>query len=182
MRHKGRRLRRRNALPRTTQIIVGERQSLQNALRWLRQTYLPAARLRHEESLLRQLIRVRTHELNQINPDWDRKARLAANRRTSGAALRRLAEKLPPDDYYLARLLSDHPNTPPAALVRLARHPYRSVRENTARHPQTPVTTLKQLCRDRREPLWYLVAFNPSTPPKLREQLRARIQRQGEAR
>lgn len=182
MRRVDTRQRRLGRLPRTTQIIFGERQSLQNALRLLRSTRLPAARRRLEEGLLRSLIALRTLELNRINPDWDRKVRCAARRHTSSAELRRLAAQAPRDDYYLLRLISDHPNTPSALLARLARHLYRAVRENVARHPRTPVATLRALCRDRREPLWYLVAFNPHTPEKLRQRLRARIQRQGRRR
>jgi hypothetical protein len=151
-------------LPRTSQIIFGERQNLQRALDLVRTTRVSPARRRLEEELLRGLIRVRTLELNHINPDWDRKVRRASSRRTPAAALRRLAAKLAREDYYLARLLSDHPKTPPPVLARLARHPYGAVRENVARHPNTPVATLRALCRDPRQPLWYLVAFNPSAP------------------
>lgn len=166
-------------LPRTSQIIFGERQNLEAVLDLLRSTRLPAGRRRLEEELLRGLVQLRTLELNSINLDWERKARLASSRRTPTATMRRLARRLPRDDYYLARLLSDHPNTPPEVLARLACHPYRAVRENVARHPKTPVATLRALCRERREPLWYLVAFNPSTPEKLRTQLRQRIKRRG---
>lgn len=179
MRRADTRRRRLGALPRTTQIIFGERQSLQNALRLLRSTRLPAARRRLEESLLRGMIRLRSLELERIQPGWDARVRRAANRRASAAVLRRLAESAPREDYYLLRLISDHPNTPPRVLACLARHPYRAVRENIARHPGTPVATLRALCRDRREPLWYLVAFNPGAPEKLRRRLRARIQRRG---
>lgn len=169
-------------LPRTTQLIYGERQNLENALRLLRSTRLPAARRRLEEKLLRGLIQLRTLELNRINPGWDAKARQASNRRTGAATLRRLAAKLPRDDYFLARLLSDHPNTPASVLARLARHPYHAVRENVARHPSTPVGTLRALARKPGEPLWYLVAFNPGAPEALRAQLRRRVQRQGSRR
>lgn len=167
-------------LPRTSQFIYGERHGLQTALRLLLSTRLPEPRRRFEAELLRGLILMRTVELNAINPDWDTKARQAADRGATAATLRRLAASLPPNDFYLARLLSDHPNSPPDVLTRLARYPYRAVRENVARHPRTPVATLRALARDRREPLWYLVAFNPSTPEKLRARLRARVQRQGE--
>ena len=176
------RLRRLGRLPRTTQILFGERQSLQNALRLLRSTCLPASRRHLEEGLLRRLIQLRTLELERINPDWDRKVRRAAHRRTSAAELRRLAQQAPRADYYLLRLISDHPNTPPALLARLARHPYRAVRENVARHPRTPVRTLRALARERREPLWYLVAINPSTPEPLRQRLRTRMKRRGQGR
>ncbi len=164
--------------PRTSQIIFGERRSLLNALRLLETTRLPADRRKLELPLLRELIRLRTAELNRINADWDRKAELAGDPRTPAKTITRLAAALPRDDYYLARALSDHPNASPKVLARLARHPYHSVRENVARHPNAPAATLRALCRHR-EPLWYLVAFNPSAPPKLREQLRERMRRQG---
>jgi len=165
--------------PRTSQFIFGERQNLARVLSLLRTTRLPARRRRQEEGLLRALIQLRTLELNSINLDWDLKVRRASSRRTSPAELSRLARALPRDDYYLARLLSDHPNTPPAVLAHLARHSYRAVRENVARHPRTPVSTLRKLARERRQPLWYLVAFNPSAPEKLRARLRQRIKRLG---
>ena len=165
---------------RTTQIIYGERSTLQNALRLLQSTRLPAARRKLEEPLLRELIRLRTAELNRTNPNWDRKAELASDPRTPAKTIARLAEKLPRHDYFLARALSDHPNATAKVLARLAQHPYHSVRENVARHPNTPAATLRALCRHR-EPLWYLVAFNPSAPPDLREQLRERMRHQGEA-
>ena len=179
MRRVDNRRRRLRLQPRTSQFIFGERQNLERVLSLLRTTKLPATRRRMEEGLLRNLIQLRTLELNRINLDWDRKVRRAARRRTAAAELRRLARALPRDDYYLARLLSDHPNTPSAVLARLARHPYRAVRENVARHPSTPVATLRALARERREPLWYLVAFNPSAPEKLRARLRQRIRRRG---
>jgi len=166
-------------LPRTTQIIYGERQALETALRLLRTTRLAAARRRLEEELLHGLIRLRTAELNAINPGWDAKVRLASDRRATAARLRQLAARLPRQDYYIARLLSDHPSAPADLLARLARHPYRAVRENVARHPRTPVRTLQALIRDRREPLWYLVAFNPGAPESLRARLRARVRKQG---
>lgn len=167
-------------LPRTSQIIFGERQSLENALRLLRSSRLPRARRAFEEGLLRRLIRIRTQELNRINPGWEGKARRAAQPRTRAAELQRLFRQAPQEDYYLLRLLSEHPNTPAPVLAKLARHPYSAVRENVARHPHTPVATLRALCRGRREPLWYLVAFNPSAPSWLREELRARMRRRGE--
>ncbi|MFQ5696053.1 MAG: hypothetical protein ACE5HB_08695 [Terriglobia bacterium] len=171
-----------SGLRRTSQIVYGERQSLDQVLRLLRRTRMPPDRRRIEEHLLRELIRLRTHELRRINPDWERQIRLASNRRTSAATLRRVARRLAPDDYYLARLVSDHANAPADVLKKLSRHAYSSVRENVARHPRTPVATLRALARDRREPLWYLVAFNPSTPTTLREQLRARMQRRKKRR
>lgn len=167
--------------PRTTQIIFGERRSLENVLRLVRNTRLPADRRHTEVAVLRELIALRTAELNAINSDWDRKADLAGNPQTPARVLEKLGRKLPRNDYYLARALSDHPNASPRLLAQLARHPYGSARENVARHPKTPPATLRALARRRDEPLWYLVAFNPAAPPALRDQLRARLRQQGEA-
>lgn len=165
-------------LPRTTQIIFGERQSLENALRLLRSTHMPVARHRLDELLLRQLIALRTAELNRINPDWERKVERVARSR-SAAELARMERRTPRADYYLLRRISESSHTSAATLARLGRHPYVAIRETVARHPNTPVATLRALCRDTRQPLWYLVAFNPNTPPALREKLRARIRRRG---
>lgn len=171
--------RRLGTLPRTSQIIFGERQALQNALRLVRSTRMPAKRFHLEELLLRQLIAIRTAELNQINSDWDRKARLATSARTSAARLAALERQARRSDYYLLRRIAENPNTTAPTLAQLARHPYAAIRENVARHPHASVATLRALCRDSRQPLWYLVAFNPNTPPALREKLRARIRRRG---
>ncbi len=179
MRKSDTRQRRLGKLPRTTQIIFGERQSLQNVLRLFQSTHMPAARRRLEELLLRQLIAMRTAELSAINPGWEDKVRLATNRRTSAARLARLERQTPRADYYLLRSISENPRTPTPTLARLARHPYSAIRENVARHPNASVATLRALCRDKSQPLWYLVAFNPNTPVALREQLRARIRRGG---
>lgn len=167
--------------PRTSQIVFGERRSLENVLRLVRSTRLPADRRKTEVAVLRELIALRTAELNAINSDWARKADLAGNPATPAHVLEKLGRKLPRNDYYLARALSDHANASPKLLAQLARHPYSSARENVARHPKTPAATLRALARRRDEPLWYLVAFNPGTPPALRDQLRARLRQQGEA-
>jgi len=179
MRRTDTRQRRLGKLPRTTQIIFGERQSLQNVLRLFQSTRMPTARRRLEELLLRQLIALRTAELNQVNPRWEDKVRLATNRGTSAARLARLERETPRVDYYLLRSLSENPRTPARTMARLARHPYSAIRENVARHPNTSVATLRALCRDKSQPLWFLVAFNPNTPVALREQLRERIRRSG---
>lgn len=179
MRRSDIRERRLGTLPRTTQIIFGERQSLQNVLRLMRSTRLSERRRRMEELVLRQMIALRTAEIEAINPGWERKVRLASSRRTPAARLAALERATPRSDYYLLRCLSENPNTPARTLARLARHPYAAMRENVARHPNTSVATLRTLCRDTREPLWYLVAFNPNTPPALRARLRARIRRRG---
>ena len=91
-----------------------------------------------------------------------------------------MARQAPPEDFYLLRLISEHPKTSSKTLARLAKHPYAAIRENVARHPNADAATLSRLCKDRSQPLWYLVAFNRNTPPALREKLQARMKKLGE--
>ena len=161
---------------RGSQAILGERQHLEEVLRSVQKAKIPAARRKAELGQLARLIKVRTEELNRINPGWDKKFAQARNPKTSAKELLRLAKALPPDDYLLARLLTEHTEAPPELLAQLAAHPYAAVRENVARHPHTPPDVLRKMAEDSSEPLWLLVACNPSTPPELRERLRARMQ------
>src|SRR3990172_586033 len=100
MRRVDTRQRRLGRLPRTSQILFGERQSLQNALRLLRSTRLPASRRRLEEGVLRQMIVLRTRELTPIRPGWAGRWHRAPRRSTSAGELRRLARRAPREDYY----------------------------------------------------------------------------------
>ena len=161
---------------RGSQAILGERHHLEEVLRSVQNAKIPAARRKAELAQLTRLIRVRTDELNRINPAWDKKFAKARNPKTSAKELLRLAGALPPEDYLLARLLTEHAKAPPELLKRLATHPYPAVLENVARHPRTPPEVLRKMAEDLSEPLWFLVACNPSTPPDLRERLRARMQ------
>jgi hypothetical protein len=160
---------------RGSQAILGERQHLEEVLRSVQKAKIPAARRKAELAQLSKLIKVRTEELNRINPGWDKKFAMARNPKTSANELLRLARALPPDDYLLARLLTEHAEAPPELLEHLAAHPYAAVRENVARHPRTPPEVLRKMAEDSSEPLWFLVACNPSTPPELRERLRGRM-------
>ncbi|MFB3922893.1 MAG: hypothetical protein ACE145_14305 [Terriglobia bacterium] len=160
---------------RGTQVIFGERQHLQEVLKSVQQARLPRARKQSETRQLKSLIRARTEEMNRINPAWDRKYRKALEPATGSRELLRLALSLPRDDYLLARALTEHAQAPPEVLERLAAHPYAAARENVARHPRTPVAVLRRMADDSSEPLWFLVACNPSTPDDLRESLRARL-------
>ncbi|HEV2351068.1 MAG TPA: hypothetical protein VG028_14600 [Terriglobia bacterium] len=160
---------------RGTQMILGERQHLGEVLRSVRKAKIPTRRKLAEKRALETMIRVRTDELNRINPGWDKKFRQAGNPKTTPKELLRLAASLPKDDYLLARLLTEHANAPGELLQRLARHPYPAVRENVARHPHTPPELLLKLAEEKSEPLWFLVACNPSTPQDLRDRLRARM-------
>lgn len=167
---------------RGTQVIFGERKHLQEVLGSLRSAPIPKRRKRSEMGALRQLIAARTQELERIAPHWDRKFRRARNPRTPARELLRLAEKISPDDYLLARALTEHADAPPELLQRLANHPYSAVRENVARHPRTPAEVLRRMAADSREPLWFLVACNPSTPDDLRGQLKERMHRTAKKR
>ena len=161
---------------RGSQVIFGERTHLQEVLRSVERADLPRPRKQAEANQLKKLIEVRTGELNRINSSWDRKFKKARDPKTTSRELLRLATSLSPDDYLLARVLTEHPEAPPELLQHLATHPYSAVRENVARHPHTPPAVLRAMVENTREPLWFLVACNPSTPPDLRERLRARMQ------
>jgi ribosomal 50S subunit-associated protein YjgA (DUF615 family) len=94
--------------------------------------------------------------------------------------LEKLVKRAPEEDFYLLRLISEHPRANAKTLSKLARHPYGAIRENVARHPNADASTLTWLSRDRSQPLWYLVAFNPNTPSPLQRKLRDRLKRLGE--
>jgi hypothetical protein len=164
---------------RTTQIIFGERQHLLRVLDSLERTTVPHVRLEDERQTLEDLIHARTIELNKINATWDQKVAAVLSAETKPDALEQLAKAAPKEDFYLLRLISEHPRVSSKTLSRLAKHPYAAIRENVARHPNTDATTLQRLCKDRTQPLWYLVAFNPNTPSKLREQLQERMRKLG---
>ncbi|MGD0696730.1 MAG: hypothetical protein ABSB82_18085 [Terriglobia bacterium] len=165
---------------RGTQVILGERKHLEEVLRSVQKARISAARKRTEMSQLKKLIAARTGELNQINSGWDRKFKKARDPKTTPRELLWLAINLPPDDYLLARVLTEHAEAPAELLEHLAAHPYSAVRENVARHPRTPAQVLRRMAEDAREPLWFLVACNPSTPQDLREALRARMRPSGD--
>jgi len=163
------------AIYRGSQVVFGERKHLEDVLRSVQRANWPRARKQAEVCQLKKLIRVRTRELNQISPAWDRKFKKARDPNTTPEEFLRLAKSLPNEDYLLARALTEHPQAPGELLEHLAAHPYSAVRENVARHPHTPVPVLRRLAEDRTEPLWFLVACNPSTPPELRRRLRERL-------
>jgi hypothetical protein len=160
---------------RGSQVIFGERQHLQEVLRSVQSSRLPLGRKQAEIRKLEQLTRVRTEELNRINPAWDRKFKKAHNPSTSSKELLRLVASLSREDYLLARVLTEHKDAPGELLAQLSNHPYSAVRENVARHPGTPAEVLRRLAEDSNEPLWFLVACNPSTPTDLSQRLRARM-------
>ena len=160
---------------RGSQAIFGERQHLREVLRSLQSARLPPARKQRESRLLQALIQTRTEELDRISPAWDRRYRQALNHESSPQALLKLAATLRNEDFLLARAITEHPKAPAEILAQLSTHPYHAVRENVARHPSTHRETLQQLAGESSEPLWFLVACNPSTPADLRDRLRARL-------
>jgi hypothetical protein len=169
-----------NASDRTTQIVFGERQHLLRVLDSLEGSTLSPGRRNHERRVLEELIHARTKELNEINALWDEKVGLVLSAETSPEQLEKLAKQAPRTDFYLLRLISEHPKVSSRTLGRLARHPYGAIRENVARHPNADAGTLALLSRDRSQPLWYLVAFNPNTPSLLRRKLQERLRKLGE--
>ena len=160
---------------RGSQVVFGERAHLQEVLRSVQQAKFPPARKLMEIRPLKRMIEVRTKDLNRFSPAWDRKFQQARNPQTSRKVLGRIGAGLHADDYLLARVLTEHAEAPPELLEHLASHPYAAVRENVARHPRTPPAVLLAMAEDAHEPLWFLVACNPSTPTDLRNRLRERM-------
>ena len=169
------------ATPRTTQIVFGERQHLLRVLDSLETTAVPQVRLGEERRVLEELIHERTRELNHINASWDEKVGVVLNADSKAEMLDKLSREAPESDYYLLRLISEHPKVNSKTLARLAKHPYAAIRENVARHPNADASTLSWLSRDRSQPLWYLVAFNPNTPAVLRRKLQERLRKLGQS-
>ncbi len=167
-------------IARTSQIVFGERQHLLRVLDSLEGTSLPIARMQQERRTLEELIHARTRELNHINTAWDEKIGLVLSAEAKPEMLEKLAKQAPREDYYLLRLISEHPRANAKTLSRLAHHPYGAIRENVARHPNSDANTLTYLSKDKTQPLWYLVAFNPNTPTPLQRKLRDRLKRLGD--
>jgi hypothetical protein len=168
------------ATGRTSQIIFGERQHLLRVLDSLEGSSLPPGRRNHERRVLEELIHARTKELNDINDSWDEKIGMVLSADAKAEMLEGLAKQAPKADFYLLRLISEHPKVSSKTLSRLARHSYAAIRENVARHPNADPTTLAWLSRDRSQPLWYLVAFNPNTNATLRRKLQQRLSKLGD--
>ena len=160
---------------RGSQVVFGERAHLQEVLRSVQSAQLPRVRKLVEIRQLKRMITARTQDLNHFSPAWDRKFQQARNPQTTSRKLLRIGSALHADDYLLARLLTEHAEAPPELLEHLASHPYAAVRENVARHPHTPAAILRTMAEEADEPLWFLVACNPSTPPDLRDRLRERM-------
>jgi len=171
----------RGPIPRTSQIVFGERQHLLRVLDSIEASDVPIARQQAERRNLEELIHARTRELNVINTAWDEKIALVLSAEAKPEMLEKLVKQAPKTDYYLLRLISEHPRANAKTLNKLARHPYGAIRENVARHPNADGPTLTWLSKDPSQPLWYLVAFNPNTPLQLQRRLRDRLKRLGES-
>src|SRR5229473_552953 len=120
---------------RTSQIVFGERQHLLRVLDSLEGTQLPIARMQQERRILEELIHARTRDLNQINTAWDEKIGLVLSSDAKPEMLEKLVKQAPEEDFYLLRLISEHPRANAKTLNKLAKHPYGAIRENVARHP-----------------------------------------------
>jgi hypothetical protein len=166
---------------RGSQVVFGERAHLQEVLRSVESAQLPRARKQVEIRQLKRMITARTQDLNRFSPAWDRKFQQARNPRTTAQELLRIGSALHGEDYLLARVLTEHAEAPPELLEHLGSHPYAAVRENVARHPHTPTSVLRAMAELANEPLWFLVACNPSTPTDLRDRLRERMKQGAES-
>lgn len=160
---------------RTSQIVFGERQYLLRVLDSIERTQLPALQRRREQLLLERMIYSRTLELERLNSHWDEQVHTVLSPGVTPEDLDRLARKAPKEDYFLLRLISEHPRVKASTLAALANHPYAAIRENIARHPNADAKTLTRLSRDRSQALWLLVATNPSAPAPLRRRLEKQI-------
>jgi hypothetical protein len=143
---------------RTSQIVFGERQHLLRVLDSLERTLLPKTKFDQERRILERLIHERTEELNRINQQWDEKVSAVLAADAKPELLEDLYQGSPLEDYYLLRLISEHPSTLTKTLRLLARHPYGAIRENIARHPNADGPTLTRLSQDKTQPRCYRVA------------------------
>src|SRR5438067_8079556 len=109
---------------RTSQIVFGERQHLLRVLDSLEGTDLPLPRAQQERRALEELIHARTRELNEINTAWDEKIGLVLSADAKPEMLEKLVKQAPESDYYLLRLISEHPRSNAKTLQKLGRHPY----------------------------------------------------------
>src|SRR6202012_3194842 len=109
---------------RCSQIVCGERQLLLRVLDSLEGTELPIARMQQERRVLEELIHARTRELNQINTAWDEKIGLVLSADAKPEMLEKLVKQAPQTDFYLLRLISEHPRANSKTLNKLAKHPY----------------------------------------------------------
>src|SRR5258708_12509895 len=123
------------AITRTSQIVFGERQHLLRVLDSLEGSQLQIARMQQERHVLEELIHARTRELNHINTAWDEKIGLVLSAEAKPEMLEKLAKQAPEEDYYLLRLISEHPRSNTKPFNKLAQHPYPAI---LTKHPPHP--------------------------------------------
>src|SRR5947207_8029826 len=155
--------REKGAATRTSQIVFGERQHLLRVLDSLEGTELPIARMQQERRILEELIHARTRDLNQINTAWDEKIGLVLSSDAKPEMLEKLVKQAPEEDYYLLRLIRDHPRANANTPNKLAKHPYGAIRENGTRQPNADAPTLTRLSKYPSHPRWEPVAIDPNT-------------------
>src|SRR5207248_10635872 len=107
------------ASTRTSQIVFGERQHLLRVLDSLEGSDLPIARMQQERQILEELIHARTRELNQINTAWDEKIGLVLSADAKPEMLEKLVKQAPEEDFYLLRMISEHPRSNAKTLNKL---------------------------------------------------------------
>jgi hypothetical protein len=128
--------------PRTTQIVFGERQHLLRVLDSLETTAVPQVAPQPGAPRDRG-VNPRAHARTQSHQFFlGRKSRPGPERGFKSEMLDKLEREAPQSDYYLLRLISEHPKVTSKTLARLAKHPYAAIRENVARHPNADPTTL----------------------------------------
>ncbi len=130
---------------RTSQIVFGERQHLLRVLDSVERSALPAPRMEQERRVIEQLIHARTQELNRINAGWDEKIGVVLSAEVRPDTLDSLTKQAPKEDYYLLRLISEHPKVSAKTLgaslaSSLLRHPrkYRPPSKQRRGHAHSP--------------------------------------------
>src|SRR5271156_1584638 len=109
---------------RTSQIVFGERQHLLRVLDSVERSALPAPRLEQERRGEGQLGPAPGAGLNRINPGWDEKVGVVLSAEVKPETLDSLSRQAPKEDFYLLRLISEHPKVSAKTLGRLSHHPY----------------------------------------------------------
>jgi hypothetical protein len=92
--------------------------------------------------------------------------------------LEKLCRKPPREDFYLLRLISEHPRANAKTLNKLAKHPYGAIPRKCRPPSNADAGTLTWLSKDRQP----LCISSPSIPirPPLQRRLRDRLKKLGE--
>jgi len=114
---------------RTSQIVFGERQHLLRVLDSLEGTHLPSpACSRSAASSRNSSTSAPASSTTSTPPGMKRSASFSAPK-PNPKMLEKLAKQAPQEDFYLLRLISEHPRANAKTLSRLSRHPYGAIRE-----------------------------------------------------